>query len=238
MSQHLEALQTPEAVRSYEQTPAPAPQADRPGVFQRAMQAVAEFLAEFTAPRRLAFALPAAAAAVVLLVIVPRLGRLPVIEPSGVTVVDTQRFTGAVTRGRATSHRDAADIEFESNLVLRAGGVVFEPQTSSAAEPSGARVRLLAASGTTLREIELPAAAGDQAAFMRSVEGGDAVAWLLLLPEAAQRAELRQFAIPKSAFALRWPDGPRRGVLTVTYSTPDGYASTPSIEIDLDRPDR
>lgn len=242
LSQHLDALQTPEAVRSYEQTEAPATQRDETrdwmSALHRAMQAVGEFFADLTAPRRLAFALPAAAAAVVLLVVMPRLGRLPEVDPSGVTVVDTQRFTGAVTRGEATSHRDAADIEFESNLVVRDGAVRLERQAAPATVPTGARVRFLAASGEKVREIELPAAGGDAAAFRHSIEAGDAVAWLLVLPTGAQRAELRQFPIPKAAFALRWPEGPRRGVLTVTYPTPDGYASTPCVEIDLDRPER
>jgi hypothetical protein len=242
MSEHLEALQTMDAVQAYEQTVAPElqrqAQHDWMGAFQRAMEAVGDFFAELTTPRRLAFALPAAAAVVLLIVAVPRLGRLPEIAPSGVTVVDTQRFTGAATRGEATSHRDAADIELERNLVVRDGVVRLERGVAPPTGSTGARVRLLAASGERLREIELPAVAGDETAFEQSVEAGDAVAWLLVLPDGAPRAELRQFPIPKSAFALRWPDGPRRGVLTVTYPTPDGYASTPCVEIDLDRPDR
>ena len=240
MSEHLEALQTADAVQAYERTAAPQRPAQRDwmGAFERAMQAVSDFVAELTTPRRLAFALPAAAAVVLLVVAMPRLGRLPEIAPSGVTVVDTQRFTGAVTRGKGTSHRDAADIEFENNLVLRDGVVRLERPTTPATGFTGARVRLLAASGKKLREIELPAAGDDETAFKQSVEAGDAVAWLLILPDGAQRAELRQFPIPKSAFALRWPDGPRRGALTVTYPKPDGYGSTPCIEIDLDRPER
>lgn len=243
MAAHLMMLQSPEAEQAYESTTVPAPQPSAVArlrqTFQQAWQRITETFSALSAVQRLTIALPAAAAVVLLLVVGPRFGSLPVLQPT-ITTMDPGSFSGATTRGGpAASHLEAAEMALETCVLQRDGALEFvQPTDTATLRLVNAKVRIVDTSGKkrkTLRDIPLEIREGTPADYQRSVDAGDAVAWLLLLPdEAIARLELQRAAITHASFALDWSGQVRRAALTVTYATESGYVASPCVQITID----